>query len=120
MWYGVETVFVDGKLFDSYCVGKSYNNHDEEPMNKTKKECNGRIEIHLDWFETVELAEAFRDGKITYIHHYDSYYKRSINSTLSRFTKREIVQVDIHKGYFPHRGLYVRHEIEGYCPYWAR
>ena len=84
MWYAVETVFIDGKLFDSrrFDYDKNYGvcrcQHDEEPMNGTKREFGNRIEIHTDWFETEELAEKFYNGEITYIHYYDVYYNNSL------------------------------------------
>ena len=65
MWYGVETVFVDGKLFDTYCGGVCYAGNEEESMNSCKRECKNRIEIHQDWFENENLAKDFCSGKIT-------------------------------------------------------
>ncbi len=125
MWYAVETVFIDGQLFDSHCfdygkkTGICHAGDWEEPLNSCKKECLDRIEIHTDWFESEELAEDFKNGKITFIHHYDAYYKKSINSTLTKFTKREIVKVDVSKGIFPHKGIYEKHPLD-YKPYWVR
>lgn len=126
MWYAVETVFIDGKLFGSKCcfkkgdkssVGHCYADLKEEPRNSCKREFDNRIEIHTDWFESEELAEAFCNGKITYIHYYDTYYRRDIKSTMSRFAKREIVNVD--EEHAAHRGMYIKNELE-YRPYWAR
>lgn len=128
MWYCVETVFIDGKLFGSRCcfdeddrspVGKCYAAETEEPHNSRKEEFGGRIEIHLDWFESRELATDFRDGKITYVHTYESYYKKSINSTLRKFSQRKIVDVCEEKGILPHRGIYTDIPIN-YKPYWVR
>lgn len=128
MWYAVETVFIDGKLFDSRCLfiegdtspaGHCYAGLDEEPINRCEKRFNNRIEIHTDWFESEKLAKYFCDGKITYIHHYDAYYKRSIKSTLRKFSKREIVEVDENSGILPHRGIYKEHMLD-YQPYWCR
>lgn len=127
MWYATETVFIDGKLFGSMCLftkgdtsaaGHCYRPHDEEPMNSCKKEFDNRIEIHTDWFESEELAEQFMEGKVTYIHHYDAYYKPAINSTLTKFHNREIVPVDEEKGLYPHRGVYQRHMLTE-KPYWV-
>ena len=78
-----------------------------------------RMEIYTDWFESEELAKQFKKGKITYIHHYEAYYKCSVNSTLRRFSRREIVEVDEAKGYIPYKGVYMDHQIN-YEPYWAR
>lgn len=119
MWYGVEITYVDGKFFDGYCGGICYAEHNEEPMNSCKHLCNNRIEIHVDWFETQELAQKFLDGEITYIHHYESYYKASIKSTLRHFVKREIVDVNEEKGYFKHKGVYQDHPLD-FKPYWVR
>lgn len=110
MWYGVETVFVDGKLFDTYYGGVCYAGNEEEPMNSCKRECKNRIEIHQDWFENENLAKDFCSGKITYVHHYVARYKKSIRSTLKEFVRREIVPVDEEKGILPHRGIYMVHE----------
>lgn len=125
MWYAVETVFIDGELFDIHGFdydkrhGITYAEHDEEPMNKTKRECSDRIEIHTDWFETKELAKGFIDGKITYVHYYDAYYDKSINSTLKKFSKRKIVKVDIDNGILPYKGIY-KNVMLDYKPYWVR
>ena len=76
MWYAVETAFVDGQLLGSQCcfvdgdeqspVGHCYADRNEEPHNSCQKEFNDRIEIHVDWFETEELAHAFCDGRYEY------------------------------------------------------
>ena len=121
MWYAVETVFIDGHFWNSRCLfhdgdtnptGHCYCNHDEEPGNSCKKVFDGRIEIHLDWFETEELAHDFCDGKITYKHIYNTYYKESIKSNLSQFSKREIIDVDVEKGVLPHRGIYETNKLD--------
>ena len=128
MWYAVETAFVDGQLLGSECVFKegdtSLLGHcladlSEEPHNSCEKKFFGRLEIHTDWFESEELAKQFKEGKITYIHHYEAYYKRSINSTLRRFLRREIVEVDEAKGYLPYEGIYMDHQID-YEPWWVK
>lgn len=124
MWYAVETVFIDGKLFDIHGFdydkkhGITYAEHNEEPMNRVKSECNNRIKIHTDWFETKELAEKFINGEITYVHYYDTYYKKSINSTLKKFSKREIVKVDIVNGILPYNGIY-KHIPLDHKPSWV-
>lgn len=127
MWYGVETVFIDGVLFGSRCCfedgdtgpeGHCFASLDEEPGNSCKKEFDDRIEIHLDWFESEQLAKDFQSGKITYEHVYDTYYKESIKSTLSRFRERKIIQVDIEKGIFPHRGICTKNQLTN-KPFWA-
>lgn len=127
MWYAVETVFIDGKLFDSRCVfkegdtsplGHCFAGLDEEHMNRCEKKFGDRIEIHTDWFESEELAKKFRDGEITYVHTYDAYYKQSIKSTLRRFVKREIVEVSPNRGYYPCRGVY-RENMLDYKPSWV-
>ena len=114
MWYAVETVFIDGALFGSRCcftegdtgpAGHCYTDHSEEPCNSCKREFGDRIEIHLDWFESEELAKAFCDGKVTYVHTYDAYYNAAIRSTLTKFKSREVVPVDDEKGFFAHRGV---------------
>ncbi len=128
MWYAVETVFINGKFFDSKCVftddenspvGHCYCSMDEEPMNRRKTEFGGKIEIHLDWFESKELAKKFCDGEITYMHVYDAYYKKSIKSTLRRFKERKIVKVDPNTGVFPCRGIYKDVLLE-HKPFWVR
>lgn len=127
MWYAVETVFIDGVFFGSRCcftdgdtspVGHCYAEHSEEPRNSCKKEFGDRIEIHLDWFESEELAKDFRDGKITYVHHYDAYYKAATGSTLTKFKSREVVPVDAENGLYAHCGAYKKHMLD-YKPYWA-
>lgn len=126
MWYAVETVFIDGKFFGSECcfikgnnssIGHCYASLTEEPMNSCKREFNNRIEIHTDWFESEELAEAFCKGEITYVHYYDTYYRNDIKSTMSHFTKREIVKAD--EEHVAHKGLYIKNELD-YMPYWAK
>ena len=126
MWYATETAFIDGKLFGTRClfkegdtsaVGHCYCSHNEEPMNEVKYEFGNRIEIHTDWFESEELAKSFCEGKITYKHIYDTYYKPSIRSTLSNFRKREIIEVK--DGIEPYRGIYEKNPLD-YEPYWAR
>lgn len=125
MWYAVETVFIDGEFFGSKCFdynrcGVCYSK-DSEPNNMCERKFDDRIEIHTDWFETVELAEAFKNGEITYMHHYDSYYNKGLKSTFTRFTKREIVKVDTDNGILSHRGIYKKHPVDcNYTPYWAR
>jgi hypothetical protein len=128
MWFATETVFIDGKLFGSRCifikddtspVGHCYCSHDEEPRNSCKIEFDNRIEIHTDWFESEELAEQFVEGKVTYIHHYDAYYKAAIKSTLTRFRRREIAPVDEENGLYAHRGVYKKHMLTE-KPYWVR
>lgn len=120
MWYAVETTFVDDKLFDVHGFdydkrhGVCYAKHYEEPMNQTKKECNDRIEIHTDWFETKELAEKFINGEITYIHYYDCY-ESYFNC---KFIKREIVNVDVDNGILAHKGIYKKNMLD-YKPYWT-
>ena len=59
------------------------------------KNIDNRIEIHFDWFESEKLAKDFCDGKITYIHHYEAYYKKSINDMLENdiFSNYEIYQL---------------------------
>lgn len=128
MWYAVETAFVDGQLLGSNCcfidrdeqssVGHCFADWNEEPHNSCQKEFNDRIEIHVDWFETETLAHAFCDGKVTYITHYDAYYKKSINSTLRRYRSREIVKVD-HKEHFPWRDEVKDHLLDSE-PFWVR
>lgn len=126
MWYAVETVFIDGKLFGSQCLfdeddavkGCCYCSHNEEPMNSSHTEFGGRIEIHCDWFETKELAMRFQDGEITYKHIYEAYYKPSIKSTLTQFVKREIVELCGNNGALAHRGIYEKVLLD-YMPYWA-
>ena len=127
MWYAVETVFIDGELFGSRCcfiegdtspIGHCYEGHDVEPRNSSKKEFDGRIEINLDWFESEETAKDFRDGKVTYVHMYDAYYKTNIKSTLRKFRSREIVAVNPSNGFLPHRGVY-KYIMLDYEPYWA-
>ena len=81
------------------------------------KNIDNRIEIHFDWFE--KLAKDFCDGKITYIHHYEAYYKKSIKSTLRRFSRREIVNVDEQNGILPYRGINKDHMLD-FKPYWCR
>ena len=81
MWYAVETAFIDGRFLGSRClfvdgdetssVGHCFAN-DHEPVNQCQKEFGDRIELHTDWFESEELAHAFCDGNITYIHHYEA------------------------------------------------
>lgn len=128
LWYAVETVFIDGKLFGSRCcftkgskghAGHCYQSHDVEPMNSCKREFDDRIEIHTDWFESEELAEQFMEGKVTYIHHYDAYYKPAIRSTLTKFKSREVVPVDEENGLYAHRGVYKQHMLAE-KPYWVR
>lgn len=112
MWYAVETTFIDNKLFDIHGFdydkkyGICYAEHNEEPRNSTKTECNGRIKIRTHWFETKELARDFIDGKITYIHYYDTYYDNNYKKNLRKFSYREIVKVDILKGILPYIGIY--------------
>ncbi len=126
-WYAVETAFVDGELLDSKCcfvedgssiVGVQIASHTEAPQNFCRKEFCDRIEIHTDWFETKELAKAFSEGKITYIHHFDAYYKASIKSTLRHYRSRELVEVCEEKGIMPYRGIYKDHMLD-YKPHWA-
>jgi hypothetical protein len=112
MWYATETVFIDGKLFDTHCcfkdgdttgvAGHCFSN-ETEPGNSCKTECNGRIEIHTDWFESERLAHDFCDGKITYVHTYETHYNASLKTNFNRFMGREIVMVggDI----LPYRGI---------------
>lgn len=128
MWYAVETAFVDGKHFGSKCVfsegdlspvGHCYAGLNEEPLNSCEKKFDNRIEIHFDWFESEKLAKDFCDGKITYIHHYEAYYKKSIKSTLRRFSRREIVNVDEQNGILPYRGIYKDHMLD-FKPHWCR
>lgn len=129
MWYAVETAFVDGKVFGSRCLfvdgdetspmGHCFVDDCEKPFNQCQKEFGGRIEIHTDWFESEELAHAFCDGKITYIHHYEAYYDKPIRTTRRRFLKREIVKIDKEQGIFPYRGIYKDHITEDY-PWWLR
>lgn len=127
MWYAVETVFIDGKLFGSKCafidgdsspVGHCYADLTEEPMNQCNSEFDGRIEIHLDWFESEKLAKDFCNGKITYIHYYDGYFENSIKTTLTRFRKREIIPVNENEGILPYRGIY-KTDMLDYKPYWV-
>lgn len=126
-WYAVQTAFVDGTLLDSKCCfsedgkgmgGIQIASHSEEPVNYCKKEFFGRIEIHTDWFESMELAKAFCEGKITYVHHYNTYYKASIRSTLQKFSRREIVKVSEAEGIVPYRGIRKEHPLE-YKPHWV-
>lgn len=128
MWYATETVFIDGKLFASRCcftdgdksvVGHCYESLDAQPMNRCEKHFDNRIEIHTDWFESEELAHKFCDGLITYKHIYDTYYDKSIKSTLSKFKKREIVEVDEKNEIYPHKGIYEMNPLD-YKPYWVR
>lgn len=125
-WYAVMTAFIDGKLLESRCcfidensmVGCQIASHSEQPMNCSVKEFFGRIQINTDWFESIELAKAFSEGKITYIHHYDAYYKASINSTLTQYRSRELVEVCEEKGIMPYIGIHKYHKLET-KPYWA-
>ena len=101
MWYAVETVFIDGNFFGSECAFTEGNHHTgccyapewEEPKNRCETRFQDRIEIHTEWFETEQLAKDFRDGKIAYKHTYLAHYEPSINSTLRKFYKREILPV---------------------------
>ena len=115
MWYAVETAFVDGRLLGSECVfqkgdespvGRCYYDERAEPVNSCEKKFGDRIEIHVDWFESEELAEKFREGLITYRHIYDAYYDNAVKSTRRRFRRREIVDVDPSKGIYPHKGVF--------------
>ncbi len=126
-WYAVATAFVDRELLGSKCCfvedgsniqGIQIASHTEEPHNSCKSEFFDRIEIHTDWFETMELAKAFSEGRITYIQHYDAYYKASIKSTLRHYRSREIVEVCEEKGIMPYKGIYKDHMLD-YKPYWA-
>ncbi len=125
-WYAVMTAFIDGKLLESRCcfingdsmVGCQIASHSEQPMNQSCKEFFGRIEINTDWFETPELARAFSEGKITYIHYYDAYYKASIKSTLTQYRSRELVEVCEENGIMPYRGIHKYHKLKT-KPYWA-
>jgi len=126
MWYAVETVFIDGELFGSKCVfvdgdtsalGHCYASHSEEPGNRCERFFDNRIERHIDWFESEELAKRFCAGEITYVHHYETYYKAALKSTLQRFIKREIVEVG--NGILPYRGVYEKHPLN-HAPYWCR
>ncbi|MCC2255683.1 hypothetical protein LKD70_14910 [Ruminococcus sp. CLA-AA-H200] len=127
MWYAVETAFVDGKLLGSHCcfkdddttpVGHCNASWNEEPYNSCEKKFGDRIEIHVDWFETAELAHAFCDGKVTYITHCNAYYDKSIKTTLTKYHHREIVDVD-HTKHYPHRGEVKLHMLKE-KPDWVR
>lgn len=120
MWYGVETAFVDGKHLGSQClfqdkdpgpVGHCYAD-DPYPVNSCEKHFGGRIEIHVDWFETEELAHKFCNGVITYRHTYDSWNGRW------RFVKRTIENVDPGKGVEPYRGQRTVNILKE-IPWWA-
>lgn len=127
MWYAVETAFIDNKWFGSRCMfdeeneksraGTCMASHDEQPMNRTERFFNNRIEIHTDWFESKELAKAFIAGEITYCHLYHTWYDKRIHSTKQKFIRREIIPVDNETG-FPHRGR-MEYVPQLYKPYWV-
>ena len=127
MWYAVETAFIDGQLFESRCcfidgdtsspVGHCFAGSEQEPQNSCQKFYNDRIEVRVDWFESESIAHDFCDGKITYIHHYEAYFDKSILTTRRRYIKREIVPVD-HVKYFAHKGVDIEHKVK-YRPWWV-
>lgn len=128
MWYAVETAFMNGEVVKSrICftpgskspVGRCNAEHNEEPHNRCEEKFDGMFEFHTDWFQTEEQAIAFNEGKITYISHYDAYYHRGINSTLTKFKYWEAVPVDIDNGLLPYIGKYEKHMLD-YKPYWVR
>lgn len=111
MWYAVETAFVDGKHLGSRCIfdmkvvpndmcrprsGTCARPHNECPGNTCEKFMNGRIEIHVDWFQTKEQAIKFCNGSLTYIVYMDDVHRQ--------FIKWEAVEVtgDME----PFRGIY--------------
>ena len=126
-WCAVETCFIDGKFFGTRClftngkekdpVGRCYASLDEEPGNRRDILFGGRIELRTEWFESEQLAVGFAMGRITYRHTYEVYYKVSIKSSVGRFIKREILEVD-NKTVFPYRGIRSVIELQD-KPYWA-
>lgn len=121
MWYCVETAFVDGQHFKSIVVydpadkrrfpaGTCLAEWDEEPHNTCEKFLNGLIEIHTDWFQTLEQAKMFASGAGTYISHYNArWYDRS-RSWINSFVKWEFVSLE---GREPWRGIYDINKIGG-------
>ena len=121
MWYGVETAFIDGNCLVSYClfqdgdtspVGHCYS-EDEYPVNICEKHFNDRIKIHVDWFESEELAHQFCEGKITYRHTFEKWKGRQW------FVKREILEIDPGKGILPYQGIQKIQELKE-KPWWVR
>lgn len=116
MWYALETVFIDGKLFGSRCA---FIDEDSNPDGDYYVvSFGGRIEILLDWFESKEIAKGFCNGKVTYIHYYDGYFMDSAKTTLKRFSKREIIPVNENEGILPHRGIHKTNMLN-YKPHWV-
>lgn len=119
MWYAVETAFIDGEHLGSYCVfqdgdtgpvGHCYSK-EKYPINMCEKKFNDRIEIHVDWFESEELAHQFSEGKITYCHIFETWKGRQ------RFIRREILKADQRKGILPYRGIQKVYELKE-RPWW--
>jgi hypothetical protein len=113
MWCKKETVFVDGKMFDSHCCfddhevnedGYLFTNSDY-PMNTCEKYCRGRIEIRTDWFETEELAHLFCEGVITYVHTHEIRYNNTTKSRFIKLVKRDIIKVGDLGLAHPYRGI---------------
>lgn len=122
MWYAVETAFIDRKHFASRpCFdmnvdpkyrgvqpGTCLCEHYEEPHNTVETFMEKRIEIYTDWFQTKEQAMKFCSGLLTYVMHYNTKYRRDINTTLSTFVRWEAVPVtgDME----PFKGVYQYHK----------
>lgn len=122
MWYAVETAFIDGKHFASrlcfdpkvesngFQPGTCMCGHQEEPHNSCETHMGGRIEIHIDWFQTKEQAKKFAEGQITYRIHKDVAWLPKNQSHISYFRKWEVVLVD--KDRPPFIGIYEQHEVK--------
>lgn len=123
MWYAVETAFIDGKHFASRpCFNMNVDlnykgcqkgiclaRHEEAPHNTCETFMEGRIEIHVDWFQTKEQAMKFCDGTLTYIYHQNVKYRKDIKSHIRSFRNWEAVPVT--EGMEPFRGIYENHEM---------
>lgn len=65
-----------------------------EPHNSRQTFMNGLIEIHTDWFQTLEQARQFANSAGTYICHYTDRWSEKCRSRLTSFTKWEFVYLN--------------------------
>lgn len=99
-WYATELLKVDGEVVkkcvcaDKYKRGGTFDSDDLEPRNSCQTEFDGEVEYCVYWFESLDIARDFINGKVTWQETREKVFYELNNTTLLEFRKREIIPVD--------------------------
>lgn len=99
-WYATELLKVDGKVvkkcvcLDKYKKGGTFDSDDPEPGNTCETEFDGEVEYCVYWFESLDIARDFIEGKVTWQETREKVFYKLNNTTMYEFRKREIIPVE--------------------------